>query len=177
MSRRATLSGLAGLLGVAAVLATAGAYAATATSNFQVTATVNANCTLSSTNVAFGVYDPLGSTNLQATGTLTLTCVKNTAPTSIDLNTGLYFGGGSRQMKASGSADVIPYELFKPTTTAPGAACAYTAVWGTGATNGLVPTAAPSKAPRIYNVCGQTAQGQDVSADSYSDTIQATVNF
>ena len=177
MSRRITSNGLAGLLGASAVLAAACAYAATATSNFQVTATVNANCTLTSTNVAFGVYDPLGSTNIQATGTLTLTCVKGTAPTSIDLNLGLNASGSTRQMKATSSADVIPYELYKPVSNAAGAACAYTAVWGTGAANGLVPVAAPSKAPRIYNVCGQTTQGQDVSADSYSDTIQATVNF
>jgi spore coat protein U-like protein len=176
VSRRMKLNGLAALIGTAAAFAAACAYAAQATSQFQVTATVNANCTLGSTNVAFAPYDPLGTGNIQATGTLTLTCVKGTAPISIDLDNGV---SGTRQMAgaAPGNTDVITYELYKPTSNAAGAACAYTAVWGTGATNGLVPTAAPSKAPRTYNICGQAALGQDVSADSYSQTITATVNF
>lgn len=176
MSRRIKLNGLAGLLGAAAAFAAACAYAATATSTFNVTATVNANCTLGSTNVAFPTYDPLGAGNIQGTGTLTLTCVKGTAPVSIDLNLGLNASGSTRRMNAGG-ADFITYELYQPTSNAAGAACAYTTVWGTGVLNGLVPTAAPSKAPRTYNVCGQTTQGQDVGAGSYSDTITATVNF
>ncbi len=176
MSRRINLHAFAAFVGATTAFAAACAYAAQATSQFQVTANVAASCTLGSTNVAFGAYDPLGAGNIQATGTLTLTCVKGTAPTSIDLDNGT---SGSRQMTGvtPGNTDVITYELYKPTSNAAGAACAYTTVWGAGAINGLVPTPAPSKAPRTYNVCGQAALGQDVSADNYSQTITATINF
>src|SRR5262249_31943577 len=147
---------LAAVLGAALTLVAACVYAGTGTSNFQVTANVVANCTLSSTNVAFGAYDPLGVGNLQATGTLTLTCVKGTAPISIDLNLGSNPSGTTLQMKGAVSGNFITYALYKPVSNAAGAACAYTTVWGVGAVNGLVPAAAPSKAPRVYNVCGQT---------------------
>jgi spore coat protein U-like protein len=30
---------------------------------------------------------------------------------------------------------------------------------------------------RVYNVCGSIPGGQDVSADSYTDTVSATINF
>jgi spore coat protein U-like protein len=80
-------------------------------------------------------------------------------------------------MHAASGSDYISYELYKPASVTPGAGCAYSAVWGSGATNGLVPTAATTKNARTYNVCGRTALGQDVGADSYSDSVTATVNF
>jgi len=153
------------------------ASAATASATLTVTANVAANCKISTTNVAFGAYDPLGAGNLQSNGTVVITCVKNTAPTSIDLDPGLHFLGTRRMQGAAATPDLIAYELYKPTSNAAGAACAYTTVWTTGAVSGLVPVAAPSNAPRTYNVCGQAALGQNVQVDTYSDTVNATVNF
>lgn len=153
-------------------------FGATATGTLSVTATVAANCTLSTTPVSFGAYDPLGTGTANATGTVSIACVKGTAPTSIDMSLGANPSGATRRMRgAAATPDLISYELYKPSTVTPGAACAYTAVWGTGAANGLVPTAAPSKAARTYNVCGSVTLGQDVGVDSYSDSVTATVNF
>ena len=152
------------------------APAATATGSFQVTASVTATCLVSSTaNVAFGAYDTTVATNLQATGTVSVTCTKNTAVTSIDLNLGANASGATRRM--TDGTDFISYELYKPVSAVPGAACAYTTVWGTGAVNGLVPVAAPSNAARTFNVCGQTTQGQNVGAGSYADTVTVTINY
>ncbi|MGE5792093.1 MAG: spore coat U domain-containing protein [Bacteroidota bacterium] len=152
------------------------APAATATGSFQVTANVTATCLVSSTsNVAFGAYDTTVATNLQATGTVSVTCTRNTAITSIDLNLGVNASGATRRM--TDGTDFITYELYRPASAVPGAACAYTAVWGSGAVNGLVPAAAPSNAARTFNVCGQTTQGQNVGAGSYADTVTVTVNY
>lgn len=164
------------LVAVAGATLPVAATAATATGTFNVTANVPATCRVTATsNVAFGVYDPTAATNLQANGSVNIACTRNTAITSIDLNNGVNVAGVTRRMR--NGADFIPYNLFKPASNAAGAACAYTTAWTTGAVNGLVPTAAPSNAARVYNVCGQTAQGQDVGTGAFSDTITVTVNY
>lgn len=152
------------------------AAAATATGTVNVTANVTAVCLVSATtNVAFGAYDTTVATNLLANGSISIACTKNTAITSIDLNNGVNASGTIRRM--TNGTDFITYDLYKPSGVAPGAACAYTAAWTTGTTNGLVPVAAPSNAPRVFNVCGQTAQGQNVGTGAYSDTVTVTVNY
>ncbi|HEX7616565.1 MAG TPA: spore coat protein U domain-containing protein, partial [Thermoanaerobaculia bacterium] len=71
----------------------------------------------------------------------------------------------------------MDYEIFQPSSTAAGAACAYTQRWGTTGAELFIPTAAPSKAARTYNVCGQVAAGLDLAAGSFTDQVVATVNF
>jgi spore coat protein U-like protein len=83
-------------------------------------------------------------------------------------------------MKGGTVGDYLTYELYQPTTTAPNGPCPSLGagtVWGTSGANIFTPTASTSKASRTYNVCGQLTSGQDVSADSYSDTVVATVNY
>src|SRR5512143_902396 len=53
--------------------------AATATANLGVSATVTNNCTISTTALAFGSYDPVvanASTNLDGTGAVSVACTK-----------------------------------------------------------------------------------------------------
>ena len=132
------------------------AFAQTATANLNISATVNKTCTITTTPVAFGIYDPVvtnASTPLDATGTVVVTCTKG-AGTRIDLGNGGNF---------------LTYELYTDTGR--------TTVWGSGTTNGNTIGAAPSKAARTVTVYGRVAAGQDVSAASYTDTVVATINF
>lgn len=153
------------------------ASAATANANLAVSATVNTNCTIATTPVAFGVYDPNAGAALNATGTVTIGCTKGTNNITIGLGLGSFPSGATRRMD-DGSGARLTYELFQPANNSEGAACTYTAVWGTTiGTNTLAPVQAPSKATRTYNVCGQMAAGQDPTAGFYSDTVVATVNF
>ena len=58
------------------LLATVPAFAGSATSNFSVTASVASNCTISTTSIAFGAYDPIvanATTPLDTTGSVTIT--------------------------------------------------------------------------------------------------------
>jgi spore coat protein U domain-containing protein, fimbrial subunit CupE1/2/3/6 len=151
-------------------------WAASATGTVGVTAFVSGNCRIQSTsNVVFGAYSTVGSGVQQATGTVSLQCSKGSPIFSLDLDLGSNASGSTRRM--TNGTDFIAYELYKPSGINPGDACAYTSVWGSGPLNGLVPTPSANSAPRSYNVCGQTAQGQNAGPGAYTDTVTVTVNF
>jgi spore coat protein U-like protein len=150
------------------------ALAGTATNPLTLSATVINNCTISTTAVAFGNYDPLSGSVTQASGTVVITCTKNAAPT-ITLGNGNNFLVNRR---LTDGTNFMNYEIYQPATNAVGAACAYTQRWGTAAgAETFSPVAAPSKAARTYNVCGQIGAGQDLAAAVFNDTVVATVNF
>ncbi len=145
------------------------ALAQTAATNLAVSATVAKNCSITTTAVAFGSYDPIvanASTALDGTGTVVVTCTKG-AGTRIDLGLGGNASGSTRRM--SGGIDFLTYELYQNTGR--------TTVWGSGAAAGQTIAAAPSKAARTFTVYGRVTAGQDVAAGSYNDTVVATINF
>jgi spore coat protein U-like protein len=173
---------LASLLAVgAAVLSSAPAHAAgSAPANLAVTAAVNANCTISTTAVAFGAYDPVvvnAATALNASGSVSIACTKGSAP-AITMDLGQHAVATQRNMLGSG-ADVLGYQLYQPPNTAPGTACTFPGgtVWGTSVAQTFTPTSPANKTSRSYNVCGTVAAGQDVGVGLYADVVVATVNF
>jgi spore coat protein U-like protein len=157
------------------VLLSAGpAFAATATSSFQVTASVAANCTISSTSIDFGVYDPVVNniTNpLDQTGTVMITCTKG-AVTTIELdagqNNGLGPSGGTYRAMKSGS-DYLSYNIYQDSNRV--------TLWSTGVSGRYTPPAAPNKNPRTFTTYGRVPAGQDVPSGPYLDSVIATVNF
>ncbi len=174
---------LASMLGAsAAMLAAAPAHAATAPANLPVSAQVNANCTISTTPLAFGLYDPVvanAATALNGNGTVVIACTKGSAPT-ITMDIGQHAVGVQRNMLIfGGGTDVLGYQLYQPSTTAASAPCTFpgSTVWGTSVAQTFTPTAPASKTARTYNVCGTVAAGQDVSVGAYNDIIVATVTF
>jgi spore coat protein U-like protein len=145
------------------------ALAQTATANLDVTATVAKNCSITTTAVAFGAYDPIvanATAVVVIPGSVVVTCTKG-AGTRIDLDLGTNASGTTRQM--GGGTDNLTYELYQNTTR--------TTVWGSGAAAGQTIATAPSKAPRTFTVYGRVVAGQDVAAGSYSDTVVATITF
>ena len=172
---------LAALLGVGAVLVAPKAHAANATANLAVSASVSANCTISTGALAFGAYDPVvtnASTALNGTGSVSIACTKGSAP-NITLDLGANAVSSQRNMKNTGNTDVLGYQLYQPPNTTPGTACTFpgTTVWGTSGAQIFTPTSPGSKASRTYNVCGTVSAGQDISVGTYQDTVVATVNF
>jgi spore coat protein U-like protein len=170
-----------GLVSLAlALFATVPAFALTATTNVGVSASIANTCTISNTTVALGVYDPIVTnlTNpLDGAGTVTITCTKG-AVTTLTLGLGTHLTGTQRRM-SDGVPNFMNYELYQPPNNTPGTACSFTSptVWGTTGVNIFTPAAAPSKAARTYNICGEIAGGQDLPAGAYTDTVVATVNF
>ena len=155
------------------------AYAATSASDMAVTANVNASCTMSVTNLDFGIYDPTvanATQDLTASATVSTTCTLG-AIASVKMGNGLHattsFGRSriafsrdySRHMSNVGSDSKLKYELY----TNEG----HTDVWtqlgglsvvGTGTSDDLT-------------VYGKVFQNQQAAAGSYNDTVTVTVLF
>jgi spore coat protein U-like protein len=169
------------LLVIATLMAGASlTQAATATGNLAVSATVTANCTITTSPVAFGAYDPIAGANIVQEGGVTVACTKGAASLWVGLGNGSNFVG-TRHMNGGTTSDKLAYNLMQPVNNNVGAACP---TYGSGSTwtdtvgaSSLALSNSTGKAGRTYKVCGQLASGQDVSVDSYSDTVVATINF
>ena len=165
------------------------ALAQTATSNLSVTASVAQRCSISTTPVAFGAYDPVSThsagtgVDLNATGTLSVTCTKNSTGVNITLGLGVNFTGTTRRLVANGSpTEFLTYELYHASATTPAANCTFpgTTMWGTAGAGIFTPTGVANwgaNSAKTFNVCGTVAKGQDAASDNYTDTVVATVNF
>jgi spore coat protein U-like protein len=162
-----TASALALPANPASVLAALGGSPQTA--NLTVQASVAARCTVSTTTVNFGAYDPTVGTPTDQNGVVTIQCTKGTAA-NINLANGSNFSGGARRMIGAGTGEFLTYGLF---TDSPGGT-----PWGTGIAGGTtVGYTAPNATPTNLTVFGRMAAGQDVSVDSYQDTVVITATF
>ena len=145
-------------------------FADSATSTIAVSATVRRNCTIASTPLAFGSYDPVvgnASTPLDGTATVTITCTMGT-PASIGLDDGSNAVATQRRL-TNGTAAYLNYQIFLDSD--------YSTVWGADTTNRLDAGTAPSKTPRAFPVYGRIPAAQDVPIGPFSDAVVATVNF
>jgi spore coat protein U-like protein len=150
------------------------ASAATQTANLTVSATISANCTISTAAVAFGAYDPVvtnASAALNGTGTITTTCTTGASPV-ITLGQGATPAGTSTDAaplrRMASGANRMAYALYQNTGR--------TTVWGN--TPGTAPPAvAGTGLAQNTTVYGQVSGGQNLPAGSYADTVVATVTF
>jgi len=164
------------LTGVILVLLAAASStdAATQTSNLSVTASVAANCAISTAPVAFGAYDPVSanaSTALNGTGTVNVTCTSG-ASTTVTLGQGANPAGGSTAAAPArrlndGGTNYLTYSLYQDSGR--------TTAWGDTAGTGVASTGTGTQT--AITVYGAVAAGQSVPAGSYSDTVVATVTF
>jgi spore coat protein U-like protein len=156
------------------------------TAVLAITATVNPNCTISTSAVSFGRYESLlanARTALNAAGTVGIACTRGSAP-KITMDLGRNPNGGRRYMALAaggggGTADTLYYELYQPPNATPGAACSFpgTTAWGSSAAQAFAPSPPTNRASRTYSVCGTIPAGQGVTMGTYADTVVATVNF
>ncbi len=138
-------------------------------------------CSVSSTGVAFGVYNPLAAVALDSNSGIRLTCTLSSPPSSqqvsysMQLSTGASGSYAGRFMQ-SGAAQ-LNYSLYRNS--------ARTQIWGDGSAGTVAVNAnitlGPSAARRTRSVTktvfGRIAAAQDVAAGAYSDTIVVTVVF
>jgi len=164
-----TLTLAAALLAAGPMPAPAGAQQASTT--LLVHAVVVRNCTVVTTPVDFGNYDPLVANRTQpldSTGTVTVECTKGVAP-AVELDLGQNADGTNRRM-AGGAAEFLGYELYAD----PG----HSNIWGTG-TQGLSLPSSPGVGgtPAPQMIYGRVAGGQNVAPGDYNDTVNVTVIF
>ena len=175
----------AGVTAIAAALALAvPPRAAGTTAVLGLSASVSANCTVSTTALSFGRYESLqanATTALNAEGTVSIACTKGTAP-KITMDLGRNPNAGKRYMALVGSGpsgSALNYEIYQPPAPTPGTGCSFpgTTFWGASAGQTFAPGPATGRGARTFNVCGTIPPGQFVVMGTYADTVVATVNF
>ncbi len=143
---------------------------AQATTSFNVTASVVDSCSVSAGNVAFGNVEPVNNANIDAVGSVTVTCSLGTSY-SVLLDDGANSSDGtvSTRRMTDGSSNYLSYQLYSDTLR--------TSVWGeTGGTNDVTGTGTGLGVPVV--VYGRIPSGQqETQTGSYSDTIGVTVNY
>lgn len=161
---------MAAALTAAAVFAFATpAFAATTSSTLNVSATVTANCTVSTSALAFGNVNTINGSVVDGSGGLSVTCTNGTgwsAAAGVGAGTGASF---SARRMTSGS-NTLSYNLFTDSGR--------TTVWGdgTGSTSALTGTG--TGGAQSVTVYGRVASGQtSVPVGSYADTVAVTVTY
>ena len=144
------------------------AFAASASANLSVTATVDSVCTISIFGVlAFGAYDPTAVADKTGTGTVRIKCTKGTQA-DIGLGLGLNASGSIRRMVSG--AEFLTYEMYKEG--------AHTNIWGDLTTARLNAGVAANNGNQDFTVHGNIVAGQNVTGGfAFSDTVAARVDF
>jgi len=144
-----------------------GAYAATATSTFTVSATITATCIINSAStLAFGTVGVL-SANVDQTSTISVQCTDTTGY-NIGLDAGTATGATVTTRKLTNGAATINYSLYSD----PGR----TTNWGNTVSTDTVP-ATGNGAAQIYTVYGRIPVQTTPAPNAYSDTITITVTY
>ncbi len=162
---------------VAVLILVPAAFAQTTTNTGLVTANVVKNCTVSAFTIPFGAYDPVGvnsgaaaHVDRSALDALTVTCTKG-VPYTVALSNGASFGlapgfGTNRAMLGAILGDFLGFEIYSNSVAG--------TPWYNAPPVGRTST---SKAPFSHSLFARLFGGQDVSADTYSETITATLNY
>jgi len=165
MIRAGALAAATALLGTAPTAAIAG----TASSTMSVTATVTANCTVSTTALAFGSVNTISGSNVDSTGTLSITCTNGTAWAA---SAGIGSGSGASfaNRKMTSGANLLNYNIY---TTA-----GRTVVWGDGTSSTATIGGTGTGNAQGVTVYGRVGSGQtSVPAGAYADTVAVTVTY
>jgi spore coat protein U-like protein len=130
-------------------------------------AQLGANCSISTSGVAFGTYDVFSPSPRTSTGTITYSC-------SLGLLIRVELASGSSgtfvNRTLRNGVDSLLYNLYTDS--------GYATVWGngsggTGVYSSFVVLGPPVNVP----VYGRVPAAQNVSSGSYSDTVIATIQF
>jgi spore coat protein U-like protein len=154
----------------AAAAAASPVSAAETSSNLDVSATVTANCVVSTTAVAFGNVDVTSGQAVQATGDLNVTCTSGTA-WAATASAGAGTGASLLTRKMANGANLLNYRLFTDVGR--------TTVWGDGvegATANISGTGSGTQQTRT--IYGEVDAGQTgLPAGVYGDTVLVTVTY
>jgi spore coat protein U-like protein len=142
------------------------------TANFNVTAAVVANCSISAADIAFGSYDPLATSALTSNGKVTVQCTKGAAIT-VGLSGGSNLAAPYNQMKSPTANSFLQYQLYQDS----GFAKQWSDSIPTGSGASMAITVG-TLSPVDYTIYGRIPAGQPASvAADYADVVTATVNF
>ena len=148
------------------------AEAATTTTTFAVTATVQSTCSAAAPALAFPAYTPGGGAQIGNTN-ISVKCTKNTGFT-VALNAGATTGETYAQRLMASGANTLQYNLYTSATlgTIFGDGTAGTqTVAGTGL------GVATANSVTVYGQVPDNVANQAAVAGAYADTITVTVTY
>lgn len=157
-----------------AALACAATFATPASAGSQqtslgVSATVNANCTVSANAVDFGTVDTLSASAVNGTGSVSVTCTNGTGWTAAaDIGAGSGATFATRRMTYSGNT--LNYTLYRDSGR--------TQVWGDGTGSTYTIANTGSGSAQSFTVYGRVPGGQSSApAGGYTDTVGVTITY
>jgi len=131
---------------------------------------VEAVCTISSTSVAFGTYDPFSAAPLNTAGQIVYVCGNRDHNVSISLSRGSAPSFQPRVMKNGNS--FLQYNLYLDP--------AQTIIWGNGSGGTqtyFIKNPQPNNREIRVPIYGSVLPGQNVTVGNYSDTLTLTIDF
>lgn len=143
--------------------------AATSTTVVPVTATVIASCTVTATALAFGNYNGISGSMLDASATITPICTSGTVY-AVALDAGLGSGATMTTRKLTGADGAeLDYGIYTDVSRS--------TVWGdgTGGTSNLAATGTGIAQPAT--MYGRIPAGQTSAVGVYSDTVTVTLTY
>jgi spore coat protein U-like protein len=159
---------------IVSALALAGAansLAATNTGTFGVSATVDVACTVSGSALAFGSFNVLSGSNVDATSALTAKCTNGSAYT-VGLNAGLGSSATVSTRKMTHATDTTKTLNYSLSTVASGGTN-WDDIGGASVASGT-----GNGTDQSITVYGRVPTGQTSPiVGAYNDTITATINF
>ena len=128
-----------------------------------------ANCSLSTTSIAFGTYNVFSSAPVDSTGSVVYRCNGTTPGVLITITKGQSATFLPRQLGKG--TERLAYNLYRD--------AARTTVWGdfTGGTWAFIDIDPPKKQDLTVTVYGRIPPGQDIGAGSYTDSVTVVMNF
>ena len=129
------------------------------------TARAEANCTISTTSVAFGTYNVFSATPRDANGTVQISCTPR-EDIQVTLGRGSSSVFNPRTLRSG--TNILNYNLFRD--------AARTQIWGDG-TGGTFIVTGNNVRNTTLTVFGRVPAAQDAAVGNYSDTVVATVVF
>ncbi|MCA8885841.1 MAG: spore coat protein U domain-containing protein [Hyphomonadaceae bacterium] len=163
-----TISRFFAAIFLAAAMSPCVAHAGSDTDSFEVTATVLASCDIVATDLAFGNYDPVSVSPLDAETTLSVTCTNGT-PYYVGMSLGDGAGASmaTRRMTKSGGAQTLDYVLYQDTQRS--------VLWGDTGVDRLSGTGDGSA--NTLHLYGRIPIQQTAPAGNYTDNITVTVSW
>src|SRR5690348_7941626 len=162
-------------LGLASLLSSV-AFAGSQTANLDVTASITSNCTISTSALAFGAYDPISGAAVPGTGTVTTACTSDVAAPYLTLGEGANPASGStpdaplRQLSDNAvTPHYLAYNIFLLSDHA--------TVWGNTGTTGQTGHAGDGTDHDLTTFGLIAASQHTAPAGNYTDTVVATVTF
>ncbi len=125
-----------------------------------------AACTISTTGVVFGNYNPFAASPNDSSGSVTYRCNPRT-PLTIALDGGTWGTTAQRKMR-NASGGLLLYNLYKDATR--------TVVWGDAGSQ-LYSDPNPPGSGLTVPIYARISPQQDVGVGTYSDSISVTINW